>query len=52
MSPRPVRKPNESLLEYTERLNKWKKEKLKSQQTKKNEDIKREYGIHPAKTDG
>lgn len=52
MNPRPVRKPDESTLEYTTRVNKWKKEKLKEEQHKKNEAVKREYRIQPKKTDG
>lgn len=49
--PRPTRKPTESLLEYTERVNKWKKDRLKEEQAKKNEQTKRDYRIQPKKTE-
>lgn len=45
MNPRPVRKPDESTLEYTARVNKWKKEELAKERAKKNEQTKREYRI-------
>jgi hypothetical protein len=48
---RPVRKPSESMLEYTERVNKWKKEKLKEYQASKNEQTKRDYRIQPKKVE-
>ena len=50
MKPKPTRKPDESILDYTARLNKWKKEQLTEARTKKNEQTKREYRITTKET--